>query len=1584
MLEAADDIRFYSPESLASGESYWCLSLALSSLKTRRLWRSADLSDLFKLSRWCGHNGAAAIVVEPLNEIRTVSGAGVAAAGRGFVHPIYVDVEAVPDLARDEDTQRLQFSPNFAEKIARCWEGDDAYWDELLALKLVILERLYRKFREENLSRNTERGQAFLRFQTTGSDALAKYSLFEALKEKVAPDWRTWPVSLRDPNSQECARFARDNLERLEFFQYVQWLADWQLETIGKYCLNRHFPIGLCLSLGSAVAPDSFDAWCHRDVFSHLSGKCDGNGDTTATHLDGVLDTIKTPLSFLMRHAGAVRIEPSEPVLKLIENMDRIDDGDRMTRSISILSSESQRKKCAIIARDMKGAIAPLYSDTIIHECALCPTFDTNDPSSTSSIADASSWPVQSLGILSSAELGMIGHWSGRDLSALAAGNREAQVEARVLQRMSLLKYLNQKGLLPEGMSIDPTSVPQLSARLLQSLYGVLARTASQMVAVNLSEFMAAFQNQSLQAHASGQTSPTPAAASAESQAGNAVTFEDVLTSDIFDQLVQDIGTARPAFLKETERLLKTGAKPGSPALPHATYRFQFNASFTFEHARELIPYLSKLGVSHCYTSPLLQARPGSTHGYDIINHKAINPEIGTWEEFEELVDELKRHNMGLILDIVPNHMGVGKDNPWWLDVLENGPASVYAEYFDIDWQPVKKELFGKVLLPILGESYGDVLTKGQLRLSFSPECGRLILKYWDHEMPLNPVSYPFVLGIRLDVLKERLGTNHFDVNEYISILVALSHIPPHTEPQGYSERLREKEVQLKRLSALCQRNAQITEFIMQNIDEFVVRDGDRAAVDRVHSLLESQAYRLAYWRVASDEINYRRFFDVNDLAAVRTEDARVFAEMHELVFELIEKGMVQGLRIDHVDGLFDPATYCARLQKGAAEKLGVEFDESQVLEGDISYDKLPVYILIEKILAPFEHLESNLAVHGTTGYDFLNELNDLLVCSVNEGAMSEIYQEFIEDESDYEEMKYRCKKLILDTVLSSELNVLAHRLSQIAESNWFSRDLTLISIRTAIRLVVSNFPVYRTYAARGRVDKNVRQFVDWAIVLAKRQSTLPNNYVFDFMRQVLTMETIEYSSDAFSSESAESLREAIAQFAMKFQQFTGPVLAKSTEDTLFYRYHRLVSLNEVGGEPKRFGSGKGAFHHKNALRQQKRPYEMLTTSTHDTKRSEDVRARIAVLSEVPDVWREKLTTWARFNRSKRVLVEDEYAPDLNDEYLIYQTLLGACPLEIFPVGDGTGGNAAGGRGSGMNGHANGSGNDRSDNPVLADFRKRMCQYAVKAAREAKRNTSWINQNLAYEEALCTFIEKLLTPAQTNPFLEDYLQFLGALAPLGLINSLSQTLIKLSCPGVPDIYQGNELWDFSLVDPDNRRAVDFQLRQKYLQDLGEAQSSRSEQERDKLIRDLMSQPFDGRLKLLVTANVLALRKENPELMTAGRYIPLEIDGAASENVIAFAREYEGTWAIAVAPLMVAELMNKNVLTLFYSIDAMQEILSEQLWSDSQLVLPAGIEKIRSPLRDIFSLNEYDAGKPIPLKDIFSRLPVALLYAQESP
>ena len=725
----------------------------------------------------------------------------------------------------------------------------------------------------------------------------------------------------------------------------------------------------------------------------------------------------------------------------------------------------------------------------------------------------------------------------------------------------------------------------------------------------------------------------------------------------VIDALVAERGVS-----SQLETVKKTALErsTASTIVPNATYRFQFNKEFTLKQGMELIPYLAQLGISHCYASPLLKARPGSTHGYDIIDHKELNPEIGTLEDLAHFVIELRKHDMGLILDIVPNHMGIGQDNAWWMDVLENGPASMYVDYFDIDWQPVKDDLRGKVLLPILGEQYGSVLQNGQLALEFAPERGALFLRYFEHVVPLNPVSYPTVLGLRLNVLKERVGADNEQVLEYLSILSAFQHLPNHIEPVGFSERIREKRTQMKRLAVLCRENPEIRQFIEQNLTEFEVKPDNPAILQRMHNLLEAQAYRLAHWRVASDEINYRRFFDVDSLAAIRTEDPRVFSEMHDMVVKLIGERLIDGLRIDHPDGLYDPADYFLQLQTAAANQYQCKFD---VDAQDFRPNELPIYLVVEKILAPFEHLEQNWAVNGTVGYDFLNSVNEILICSDNEGAFDDIYEQVIGSRINYDDLKRHCKHVILDNVLNSELNVLAHRLSRIAESSWFFRDFTLNSLRQALREVLSCFPVYRTYIVPGKVNKVARQYIDWAVGLAKRHSTSLHTDIYDFVRQVLTMELAERAREFSSEVDPEKFKQAVEVFAMKFQQFTGPVMAKSVEDTMFYRYNRFVGLNEVGGEPQKFGGSISAFHHQNQIRQQKRPYELLSTSTHDTKRSEDVRTRLAVLSEIPQMWQERLTAWTRFNRSRKVQIEDEYAPDANDEYLIYQTIVGAFPL---------------------------------------------------------------------------------------------------------------------------------------------------------------------------------------------------------------------------------------------------------------------------------------------------------------------------------
>ena len=958
--------------------------------------------------------------------------------------------------------------------------------------------------------------------------------------------------------------------------------------------------------------------------------------------------------------------------------------------------------------------------------------------------------------------------------------------------------------------------------------------------------------------------------------------------------------------------------------IPTATYRIQFNKEFTFVHAVEIVPYLAELGVSHVYASPFFRARPGSMHGYDIIEHSEFNPEIGSADEFNELIASLRLNGMGLIVDFVPNHMGIGSDNPWWVDVLENGPASAYAHYFDIDWAPVKRELFGKVLIPVLGESYGNILQSGQLKLTFECETGKLRANYYDHWMPLDPVSYPIVLGHNLDALKEQLGADNLEVLEFQSILSALEMLPGHIEPVGFAQRIGEKNVQMRRLANICKTSPDISKFVQECVNRYNFDDtADSTAerMQRLHALLEMQPYRLAYWRVAADEINYRRFFDINDLAAIRTEDARVFNDIHSLVFDLAAEKLIDGIRIDHPDGLFDPETYFRRVQQVCAERLRVEFKPPQANESFADlHGRLPIYMVAEKILAPFESLEENWLVHGTTGYEFMDTLNNLLVAEENEAEFTAAYEDFIGRKANYEEMRHECKEIILDSVLSSELNVLAHRLSRIAESSLYFRDFTLTNLRLALRNIVVHFPVYRTYATAASSPESAHQFVDWAVKLAKRDSSVPWA-VYDFVAGVLKGDLDPEAFGVTDVDQVFAIREKLADFAMKFQQFTGPVTAKSIEDTLFYRYNRLICLNEVGAEPKRFGTSAAAFHRQNSLRQEKHPYSMLGTSTHDTKRSEDTRARVAVLSELPGMWRQRVNKWANFNEKFKTKVDDELLPDRNDEYLLYQNILGAFPNE-----------------------------DRSE-AQLANFRERIKQYAMKAIKEAKVHTSWIVPNEIYEKAIEEFVEKILTPGDFNDFLKDLQEFVDYVKPYGYSNALAQVVLKMTSPGVPDFYQGNELWDFSLVDPDNRRPVDFNLRSQ-------------------MLKQNQHRWNDGSIKLNVTVRLLEFRKQHPDLFTRGKYIPLEVTGERSAHALAFARVLDDDVSITVVPLKPAALFKGQFSAEIFG--------SADLWGDTAVVIPPEI-KLAPNMSNLFTGTSVEPNNgTVAVSQLFADHPVAVL------
>jgi (1->4)-alpha-D-glucan 1-alpha-D-glucosylmutase len=951
--------------------------------------------------------------------------------------------------------------------------------------------------------------------------------------------------------------------------------------------------------------------------------------------------------------------------------------------------------------------------------------------------------------------------------------------------------------------------------------------------------------------------------------------------------------------------------------IPRATYRLQLNRDFTFAQATAIVPYLAALGISHCYISPCLKARPGSMHGYDIVDHNSLNPEIGSQEDFDRFVDALHANSMGLILDIVPNHMGVmGSDNAWWLDVLENGESSIYAGFFDIDWHPLKDELDGKVLIPVLHDHYGAVLESGELKLVFDSTRGEFNISYHEHRFPVDPREYPRILQRCSDVLTGKLGDHNADLLEFQSLITAFSHLPGRQDVSSdhIAERNRDKEIHKHRLAELCARSPEIAGCITPVVESMNGHPTDPASFEELHELIKAQAFRLANWRVASDDINYRRFFDTNDLAGIRVENEAVFQATHGFVLKLIADGKVDGLRIDHPDGLYNPGQYFERLKSEIAKAAN---DYS-------STERSPRYVVIEKILTGSERLPVKWPVCGTTGYDFASLVNGLSVKPETAKRLESFYRNFIDDELNVDDLAYRSRKLIIRIALASELNVLANQLCRIALSKRRTCDFTLNSLRDALTEVLSSFPVYRTYLSSCGISEKDALYIRIAVASAKRRSPAGDSSIFDFVGDVLSTRIVENQDPDY--------RNAVTTFAMRFQQFTAPVMAKGLEDTAFYRYNRLVSLNDVGSDLYRFGTSVADFHSDNQQRFRDWPHTMLATSTHDSKRSEDVRARINVLSEIPELWGLRVREWRRFNRSLKSRVDDRPAPSPNDEYLLYQTLVGAWPCEPLNNAD-----------------------------EWKTFRERMENYMLKAIREAKKNTSWLNRNTEYEDAASSFVRELLKPGRQNRFLNDFLPFQHRVARIGLWNSLSQTLLKLTSPGVPDIYQGTELWDFSLVDPDNRRPVDYSLRQRLFgstREFGDGSRALS-------IERLLETPEDGRLKLFLTWKTLCLRKQQADVFQQGEYLPLEVQGAKANHVVAFIRKCEKASLLVVAPRLVAGLLN----------DVDIAPIGSRVWDDTRIMLPdyGG----RNKCWNVFTGKFLDSVTQINLAEALAEFPVAL-------
>jgi (1->4)-alpha-D-glucan 1-alpha-D-glucosylmutase len=945
------------------------------------------------------------------------------------------------------------------------------------------------------------------------------------------------------------------------------------------------------------------------------------------------------------------------------------------------------------------------------------------------------------------------------------------------------------------------------------------------------------------------------------------------------------------------------------PRIPSSTYRLQFNRQFTFTEAREIVPYLDALGISDCYASPYFQARAESLHGYDITDHNKLNAAIGSRADYDAWIADLHAHGMGQIVDFVPNHMGIGEPlNLWWMDVLENGPSSFHAPYFDIDWKPLKSDLQDKVLLPILGDQYGRVLERGELQVRF--DAGAFFLRYYDHEFPIAPGTYRHILQIALDKLEPFKNEDFYA--EFQSIITALEYLPRRTEtdPERIAERTREKEIIKRRLERRCQEASQVQAAVMQAVALINGTPGDPRSFDALDELLNDQSYRLAFWRVAAEEINYRRFFDVNDLAAIRMELPQVFDATHRLLLDLIADGAVTGVRVDHPDGLYLPREYFEKLQRRSAAAVGAP----------LAKDGRAIYLIVEKILSGNETLRRDWSVQGTTGYEFGKLVANVLVDVSAEQSITKTFQRFIGHSMHFGHLVYAKKRLVMRLSLANDVNVLGDMLDRLSEKNRWFRDFTLDALARAVRETIACFPVYRTYIEPGQpVSDEDRAIIERAVTAAKRRNPALEESVFNFLRDILLFRFPENLDD--------EARQEHAHFVLKFQQSTGPIMAKGLEDTAFYVYNRLAALNEVGGEPQHFGIGLDEFHQRNFERQRDWPATLLATSTHDTKRSEDVRARMVAISEVPQLWRSSLQRWRVINRRWKRNLDEASAPDANEEYLFYQTLLGTWPMDA---------------------------EGRAEPAATPEYIERIQAYMAKALKEAKINTSWIQPNEPWDSAMNEFVARVLDPSPKNKFIPSFLSVAEEIARLGAINSLSQVAVKLTAPGVPDIYQGNEIWDFSLVDPDNRRPVDYARRREMMESLENAAPA-----------ELLQQWPDGRIKLFLTQRLLRFRREHPLLFQRGEYLPLPLRGEFADSCIGFAREHEGKWIAVLVPRLSSRVGFPPI---------------GEMWKDTVAELPGSFS--REGAKELFTGRELNVdGNAVRLADALAVLPFAV-YANQ--
>ncbi|MCC6531713.1 MAG: malto-oligosyltrehalose synthase [Burkholderiales bacterium] len=1549
-LFAVAPARCYWPPGLHGEGRVFGAAAQLYAVRSERNWGIGDFSDLTALVQQWGTRGGGVVGVNPLHALyphNPAHASPYSPSSRLFKNWIYIDVEACADFHESEQARSLVRSAAFQTRLRVLREADLVDYEGVATAKRQVLELLYAHFRARHLAADSERAQAFRAFQAGAGDALRRHALFDAVQEHLARasgaawGWPAWPEAWRDPTASAVEEFCREHLDRVEFFEYLQWQADVQYAAAARRSFEIGLGVGIYEDLAVSIDRGGAEAWGNQAIYAlaaavgappddfNLNGQDWGLPPVIPQRLrEHAYAPFIATLRANMRHSGALRIDHVMGLMRLfwVPPGGKPADGSYVRYPfedmLGLLALESERNRCLVIGEDL-GTVPDEVRAALAEAGVLSYRLLYFERQHGGDFKAPSEYPVQAIVAASTHDLPtLVGWWEGRDLALRTQlglfpndAAREAQIVSRAQDRARLLLALERHGLLPAGTAPDPVSVPAMTPALSSGIHAFLAATASKLVVVQLDDLLGAAD----QCNLPGTTDQYP-----NWRRKLPLELERFADDERFSKLTHALAQARPRALSE----LRPAPPAAQAVIPRCTYRLQLHSEFTFADATALVPYLARLGVSHVYCSPYLRARPGSRHGYDIIDHAALNPEIGNRDDFDQFVAELERHGMGQILDMVPNHMGVmGRDNRWWMDLLENGPASAYAEYFDVDWRPIDPEFANRIVLPVLGDHYGKVLEQGELALEFEPGGGSFAIFYHEHRFPLDPREYPRILERALRGLAP--GDLPADAQAALeSLIAALHHLPARdvTHAEALAERSRDKEVHKRRIARMAANHPVLGEAIERAVRQINSANGDTEPYQALHELLDAQAYRLAYWRVAGDDINYRRFFDINDLAALRMENDAAFEATHRFVLELAAQGRIDGIRIDHPDGLFEPGRYFRRLQERYVQ---LAFASAPGPPPDAA--SRPLYVVVEKIVAPHERVPESWPVYGTTGYRFANVVNGVLVDTAAKSRIERAWKAFVGPEAmSFLDCVYRGKRMVLTTALAGELAVLTRRLLRLARSDRRTRDYTFTTLQRALAEVIGCFPVYRTYIA-DKMSKQDRRYIQWAIGRAQAQGRGADASVFDFLRGVLLLQPPPRASEAFAAQ-ARSI-------AMRFQQLTAPVAAKGIEDTAFYMFNRLVSLNDVGGDPDQFGMTVSAFHGASADRCATWPHTMLATSTHDNKRSEDVRARIDVISEMPAAWRLLVRRWSRLNRHRKRTIDGAIAPSRNDEYLLYQTLIGSFP------------------------------SNAPDEAVLAAYRERIEAYMIKAAREAKVRTSWLNVNEKYEAALLEFVRGLLGNTVGHRFLEDLAAQARLFAWYGALNSSAMILVKLTSPGVPDIFQGNEVLDYSLVDPDNRRPVDYRHRARVLASLRALEQQPPEQLGES-VQQLVQAAWDGRCKLWIVLRALGLRQRHPEIFERGDYVAVKASGARERHVLAYARRLDGSVLLVATGRLFASL----------GLDLGIAPTGAEVWQDT--VLDAGMLPQNAVLVDILTGARHRvANARLPLARLFDRFPGAILHYQ---